>query len=61
MCEWKEQDPYCHVDSVTLLSHATFYSGNIRYQRARGATVVLRKKDPFRSIGLLCLDFTFHV
>jgi len=41
MCEWKEQDPYCHVDSITLLSHATFYAGNIRYQRARGATVVL--------------------
>jgi len=23
MCEWKEQDPYCHVDSITLLKKRT--------------------------------------
>jgi len=24
MCEWKEQDPYCHVDPITLLKKAYF-------------------------------------
>jgi len=41
MCEWKEQDPYCHVDSITLLQKQTWSAINDVIKEQEEAGVVL--------------------
>jgi len=41
MCEWKEQDPYCHVDSITLLKTGLWSAVNDFIKEQEEPRVVL--------------------